>query len=239
MSEYVGLEWTKELEASLHRDHIREIHRFRAEDTIAKLKANKPYDSLLGSMIESSIVVALKSKKNPSIVALGKNVPEDLFTDNWGQFLASFIQAPSLGVVGYPMKQSSGAVYLTETNYGAYGGQFGGWWNYSNGSCSGTGFQFQFGSGATAATRGDFNIQTAFGASPESAVFDCGLANYSGGYITVANSIPAGGSGTINELVMFMICKLGSLKFLMSRDIVTAVPFTAGNVLIASVSIAI
>ena len=201
MEEYIGLEWNAKLEQALHRDHIKAIARFRAEDTIRKVKSNKPLGSLTNSMIESMVVAVLKSRTDPEIVGLGKNYASDLFTDNWGQFLASFIQGPTVGTVGYPIKLTSGSLYLTEVNYGSYNSQYGGWWNESNGSSSGiSGLQFQFGSGSTAPARSDYVIQTPFVTAPENAPFDCGIANYANGYVTVANSIAAGGSGTINEV---------------------------------------
>jgi len=84
MEEYIGLEWNAKLEQALHRDHIKAIARFRAEDTIRKLKSNKPLGSLTNSMIESMVVAVLKSRTDPEIVSLGKNCASDLFTDNWG-----------------------------------------------------------------------------------------------------------------------------------------------------------
>jgi len=63
------------------------------------------------------------------------------------------------------------------------------------------GSALQVGSGTTAANNTDFNIETAFGSSPEDSVFGLGGSPYNEGLnqINASAGIVAGGAGTVNE----------------------------------------
>jgi len=63
------------------------------------------------------------------------------------------------------------------------------------------GSSLQVGSGTTAATNTDTNIETAFGSSPEDSVFGLGGSPYNVGLNQINGSagIVAGGAGTVNE----------------------------------------
>jgi len=66
----------------------------------------------------------------------------------------------------------------------------------------GGGTSIQVGSGSTAAARTDYKIETALGTAPEDDLFDTGSGSYAAGATSVAGAITAGGSGTINEVVL-------------------------------------
>jgi len=62
----------------------------------------------------------------------------------------------------------------------------------------------QVGSGVTAATRADFDIETPFIVAPEDAPFDTAPGAYGAGAIAVVAATIAGGAGTINECLMIL-----------------------------------
>ena len=93
----------------------------------------------------------------------------------------------------------------------------------------------QVGSGSTAPTRTDFDIETAFGTSPESAKFNSSVPVYSDVNFNFKNSgqITAGGSGTVNESIFEIIWRdQGSVNrfFVLYRDAISpGVPFVASQ----------
>ncbi len=239
-----GLWWRKETETALLRKHSAEVALWRAKDDIIKLKEVKTLADLkryneesTRRTIDASCVAALRSLKDRRIREIGFSSPSDLFTNNWGVLLSHFIQVPGGEAVGYTMVDTANSARTNSTSYGKVygGGNYMQFWN--NSSC---GFQFQLGSGSTAAQRSNYNIQTAFATAPESAKFQIGQSASASGTITLGAVISAGGSGTVNELCMFVTVYWHSTSpatFLVARDIVTAVPFVAGNPLCASYSI--
>jgi hypothetical protein len=247
---FIGLEWTPKLEASIHRDHLREINLYKAKDSLFKLKRGEPLDRLAGSLSESMVVAVLKSKDDPSIVGLGVNCVDDLFTNNFAAWLAMQFQTPNqsaYGTLDNRMRDINGNWIQTGAAYGNmiyssgyYWDQ--GWWNcYFNYNQVG-GMQFLFGSGSTVATRADYKIQTFLGNAPESGRFDCGFGSYAGGGVSSASSICAGGSGNVREVGLIGVfnAQSGPYYFLLTHDIFNAnVSYIAGNILLASLLIQI
>jgi len=97
------------------------------------------------------------------------------------------------------------------------------------------GVNLAVGAGSTPPVRTDFTIQTFFGTAPESLVFTAGFPVYNSGLGTFKNNgiIVAGGSGTINESVLFDVWRTqasGLATFALFRDIISpAVPFISGQ----------
>jgi len=97
------------------------------------------------------------------------------------------------------------------------------------------GINLAVGAGSTPPTRQDFNLATAFVTPPENVSFSAGFPVYNSGLGTFKNlgSIIAGGSGTINESVLFNLMRTqasGLSLLTLFRDIISpAVPFIAGQ----------
>lgn len=234
-----GLKWTPKLQKAIHRKRTFEIQLLKTEDNIRLLRQGR-FDRVNEAITESVIVAALKSKDVPVIREVGVNCFDDLFTDNIGTWLASQVfQSCGIYVSNYVMTDTSNTQRLTTAGYGFYDG----WWNaYNNTSGKYNGFGFQFGSGTTAAARGDYKIQTPLGSAPESSKFPCNFGIYStGGTIVTVGDIVAGGFGTINE-VGFIGAQwtASSYDFLLSHDILSSgVGYSQGNPLVCSLSISI
>ncbi len=106
------------------------------------------------------------------------------------------------------------------------------------------GVQLQVGSGSTAPTRQDFNLETLFGTAPESGAFipttnpiwNSGLGNFKQN-----GAIIAGGAGTINESILTMIWRDTSVVirgFDLFRDIISpAVSFISGQSIVLEYTI--
>jgi len=98
------------------------------------------------------------------------------------------------------------------------------------------GINTQIGSGTTPPTRSDFNRETPFGTAPENGFItmtNLPIWNSALGQIVTAGSIIAGGSGTINEIVLTsLINDLSNIqrRILYYRDIISpAQSFIAGQ----------
>jgi len=97
------------------------------------------------------------------------------------------------------------------------------------------GINLAVGAGSTPPARTDFTLETFFGTAPESLVFVAGFPVYNSGLGTFKNvgSIIAGGSGTINESVLFNVWRTqasGLATFAQFRDIISpSVSFIAGQ----------
>ena len=232
-----GLKWTPELERAIHNKRLFEIQLLKTEDNLKMMRQGK-FDRLHEGITESVIVAALKSEDNPVIKEIGVNCFDDLFTDNFGVWFASqILQSPGVQISNYIMTDTTNNQRLTGAGYMSLSG----WWNayYQSGSkfC---GFQFQFGSGTTAATRGDYRIQQALGTAPESAAFGIGYGNYAQGTIVSAAAVVAGGSGTVNEVSLIGVFTSNIYFFLLSHDILASgVGYSPGNPLVCSLSIGI
>jgi len=114
-------------------------------------------------------------------------------------------------------------------------------WNSSATFClaspvSGVGYEVQVGSGTTVPARTDFNIETAFGTSPESLKFSAvsnPVWNSGQGSFKYAATISAGGSGTINETIQLALkatAAVGIKTFAVFRDSISpGVAFVASD----------
>ena len=233
-----GLKWSESLKDRLLAKHAHEIKLWRAEDQLKRLSKLKTVDEIIGAqkksytnMVESTCVAALKPH-NGNIKEIGFNVPDDLFTNNWGVLLASCIHSDTGHSGGMPMYDETNTQRTVATNQ-----------SYPCSLTSNTGsFQkIQFGSGTTAAARNNYTVQTAFATAPESSKFQCGLGAYSSGVISFGNLITAGGSGTINEICLFHYTTWyqgGNIYALVTHDILGAgVAFVAGNPLVGTFAI--
>ena len=227
-----GLTWNSKLNQMLHEKHQREIQMIRMEHDLYEMKADR---MMLRPqhVCEGSIVAALKSKTDLKILEIGFNTPDDLILNNFGVWLAHLMQGPSqTNVLGYSMLNITNTARASTSIYGyAAGG------STFNGSTA-LGTQIQFGSGATAAVRTNYSIQTALGSAPENTRFPSGAGAYVNNYISFGNVIIAGGSGTINEIGLFGYWYwLGTTAdtYMLCRDVLGAgVSYVAGNPLVGT-----
>jgi len=135
-----------------------------------------------------------------STLMMDKNgkIFSNLILDGFGEFLTAIFSKVNSAFKSFNSPDSLGV----SENFGAYGSSS----TFNLRTGSGTGVQLQVGSGITAPARTDFNVQTAFGTAPEDnrvdvttdSVWNSGLGNFKQNM-----AIIAGGSGTINESVMF------------------------------------
>lgn len=232
-----GLKWTDQLKDMALAKHAHEIKLWRSEDQLKRLAKLKTIDEIINAqknaytnMIESTCVAALKPH-NSSIKEIGFNVPDDLFTNNWGVLLASCIhgdQGHSGGLASYDETNTQRI-----TTVGSYQPRLDGQGQWHQ--------KIQFGSGTTAAARNNYTVQTAFATSPESGKFQCGLGAYASGVISFGNLITAGGSGTINEICLYHNTywyTSGITSAMITHDILGAgVAFVAGNPLVGTFAI--
>jgi len=178
------------------------------------------------------------------IIHLGGSTPPDLLNDNFLNLLAG-ISHGRQGVFEFsiPVMVNTGGSNITDLR--AFDR-----WNIGNtpptddnimwstfggaGVCS-----IQLGSGLATAQRSDFNIQTAFGNSPESNRITIGVPAYD----TLLNELPlgigfsAGGAGVISESGLFenymRIGRTGSQHMIAHDNINPVVPFTLGQAIFA------
>ncbi len=232
-----GLQWTPALREAVQLKHSHEVRIRRLEDQLPKLKG-ATLDDILQQRIneqhlsDSTIAAVLRSKNNPRIMEVGFSRSDDMLLNNFGMWLASIIQPPSVGITGYTMYDTSNtartSIYLDSTFF-----------------TSPAGFIFQFGSGTTAPARTNYQMQTPFLGSPEMNKFNVGSSSYAGNTISFANVITAGGSGTINEVGVFFqtwMWDSNSVQrvFLLIRDVLgTGISFVAGNPIVASCAMGI
>jgi hypothetical protein len=231
-----GLKWSDPLRYRLLTKHTHDIKLWRAEDQFKKLSKIRTIQEIIeaqknaySNMVESACVAALKPH-DLKIKEIGFNVPDDLFTNNFGTKLAALIHGNQGGIDGYIVYDETNTARTSSTSYGPN-------W-YATASSY---WVIQFGSGTTTAARNNYAMQTAFATSPESTKFQCGPGAYAAGVISFGNLITAGGSGTVNEIGLFNICgwQSGWGNFtMMTHDILgSGVAFVAGNPLVGTFAI--
>lgn len=170
------------------------------------------------------------------VKAQGSSKPNNLILDNFGTWLAAFIQAITEATRTITLTDDGGTsrtVYI----YGETAYLF----NYPDGAVD-IGTQLRVGSGSTAPARDDYAIETAFATSPESTYFDTGTGSYAAGAISLSGSITAGGSGTIREVGLFgywtAVAAGTRYRFMLFHDALSpAVSFSAGDIIGVSYSI--
>ncbi len=172
----------------------------------------------------------LKNSKTGEIVS-------NLILDQFGLLLASLFSLLSTTNRSVVLKNTSAAnkTINTFTNTSPFS---------DNSGPISLGNQLQVGSGTTVAVRVNFNIETAFGTSPESVPFNLGSSpiwNSTLGKFQSAGTISAGGSGTINETIL-----LGQYRdsagtaqlFALFRDIISpAVDFVVAQTITAEYTV--
>jgi len=203
--------------------------KFEAEKILSEIHS-KAYDRSINKN-----VMCYVTDKNEILGLGGSTLMKDkngkiisnLILDQFGLFLAGVFKFFSPSFLAITLKDAG----ATSNNIRIYntGGLF-------NNMVSDSGVNLLIGSGNTAPTRQDFEIETFFGTAPESTpfsavsnpVFNSGLGNFK-----VAGIITAGGSGTINESVLSGLWQnnVSSIKrYVLFRDIISpAVSFIAGQ----------
>ncbi len=161
-------------------------------------------------------------------------IVSNLILDNFGVWLAAIFRKNVGGNLAITMPDDGGVI----RNVHIY--------NLSplfNSGLGNSGSALKVGSGTTAPTRSDFEIETDFVASPENLDFALGSSPtyFSGpGNFQSAGSIIAGGSGTVNESVHELIFNAQAVQrtFTIFRDIITpAQAFLAGQTIALSYTI--
>jgi hypothetical protein len=233
-----GLQWSKSLEKAIHEKHLTELQLLKSEDTIRKIRSNK-FELLANSLTESTIVAVLKSSEKPKIESIGFNQFDDLFTDNFGVLLSMCFSAPNAPPVNvFQMIDASNAnrVFGVAAYQNSVGNQQSTFNAYPV-----TGTMFRFGSGSTAAARGNYSVQTPLATTPENTYFSSGQGSYAGTVVAVASAIPAGGSGNIQEVGLFGYFAYQSTThayFMLTHDVLNSPQsFVQGNPLVASMTI--
>jgi len=174
--------------------------------------------------------VRVEDLKSKEILGLGASVPGDLINNNFGELFAAIHGPLTTDRTFVGMKQTSGAGPFTMRVWRPVSGTV-----WDNGEQS----FVQVGSGTTAATRSDFNIETPFGSAPENTPVLTGNGGYNSSLGTVSittNISPTGGSGTINETTMLWTLRdnAGTVRtFMMSRDNISpGVSFVGGQAIV-------
>ena len=173
------------------------------------------------------------------IQGISQSKPNNLILNNFGTWLAGLIRAPV---------NTDTTISLTDTGNNSRDTN-----TYDNqGAChvfnghDGTitlGTQIQVGGGSTTAARTDYAIETPLSTSPEDALFDTGTGSYATGTISLAGAITAGGTETINEVILaakwhYGAAASGNAVFALFHDIlVSGEAFTPGQTITAAYTI--
>lgn len=187
---------------------------------------------------ETALVGSLNKDE---ILGIGGSRPDDLVMYNWGYLQSLWMRTPTTSSIlsSTTIRKIDDTVFATRVQNGTTGTRstFNNWQSSSGSASLGT--ALHLGAGTTAPTRDDPDIETALATSPESAKFGTSTASYSNddGTVTIANSIVAGGSGTIGEIGLYILIHTAynaSAYCMIAHDLVTpTVPFVASNTLTA------
>jgi len=221
--QYLGARFSKRLEQKLLREHT---------ERLLKEVDHRIFEAVVVSVLD----------RHKRIKGIGLNLPNDLILNNFGTWLAAFIQAPGTITVSISLKEVGGTTqtfhifdYTSATNrlFNL---------NYIGDLALGT--QLQVGSGTTPAARTDSAITTPFTTAPESGRFATGSGSYAAGVISFSGAITAGGSGTVNETGFFARWRRSATNtidtIMLFHDILAAgVAFTAGQIINVSYSISL
>lgn len=155
-------------------------------------------------------------------------IKSNLILDNFGLLLAKIFSTQTTANQTFTGTNSAGAPIAIHSR-ALTSNVF----NLSSGGA--VGMLLFIGSGSTPPTRQDFSVETPFGTAPESLTFGAGFPVYNSGLGNFKNlgSIIAGGSGTINESVMFDVMRTvasGLAVLALFRDIISpSVSFIVGQ----------
>jgi len=233
--DYVGKEFNRKLLGEAYDRLYKEHGKFGfpgfAKSIVTVTDEHKRILAMGGSSL-------LKERKT------GKIIP-DLTMNNFGLSMASiFNKTVNNSTAGTNLTNSAGTTggnsaaintYLPQASL--FSNDFGHSFQ-TTGTFHGT--EYQVGSGTTAPAKTDFNVETAFGSSPESGPVSGVGESYDSANARIVSDIDiiAGGAGTVNESCYFMrwFPRLGnSVLFLMFHDAITpGVPFIATNTITPS-----
>lgn len=168
------------------------------------------------------------------IKEVGGSKPDDLVCEAYLDWFASMFNSPSTALRTFDLIDESS---VTNSLYWWYGGTSTAYdmWNNSN-NLRVVGMYIQTGEGTTTPARTDRVIETPHSTSPESGKkgVSTGAWNNTLGTATTNITHVTGGSGTVNEAVLYhrMVTAGGggSLSYLICHDAITpAVPFSMGQ----------
>jgi len=182
---------------------------------------------------KSPMEVCMIHVENPltkEITGIGGSIPNDLIMNNLGFWLASHFRNSNnvtTNILGLIDTGSVARSLLLVTSVPSTS-------QYNNTLTGVGGSTTQIGSGSTAPTRFDDNIEVAFGTAPESGLLanSLNVLDVPNGRFDILSSVLAGGSGTIREAGMIMFFAEGATdrQFLFSRDLISPnVPFVVAQ----------
>lgn len=198
----------------------------------------------LGFIPRPGIIGVVHTLEDGMIKGIGGSDPYDIINNNFGKWLGSWFSVPSnafadsrcLVGLGDPPLDINGTGHGTgfDAIYGQQNG--GGNWSAASGLS-----RMQIGSGSTAPTVSDINIETPFVGGIESTrVLVAGGSGYAptiGRVSTAANIGPVTNGGTINELCLFTDMSTRfpqNFTFLFSHDTISpGLPFVGGETIFA------
>ena len=224
-----GLRYSRKLELALHEK--------ARQETLDWAKEQLGASELDGLRPHETVALAVTDRRG-KILGADINMPNDLILDNFGRWLAGIITPPAI-------VNTTRSISLTDINGSSHSNHYIYYFtDYTyNRDGAAVGGAMKVGSGSSAAARGDYDVTTAFGGSPEDDMFPTATGSYSAGYATVAGAITAGGSGTVNEVGLFMkwvYYTAYDVYVMICHDILgSGIPFSAGNIINVSYSFAI
>jgi len=228
--EYVLLRTENDLLNSLIGQSFNQRTKFEAYKILTEIHS-KAQDRSIGKMALCYIVDKNEIKGvGGSTLMKDKNgkIISNLILDQFGKWLTTIFTIVSLTDRPVSIKATTGVLEALNIydNSAFFNDRTGG----------SIGVNLAVGSGITAPLRTDFKIETAFATAPESSNFNLGsnpVYNSGLGNFKPVGTISAGGSGTINESVLFAVWirNLGGVKtFALFRDIISpAQSFIAGQ----------
>ena len=220
--------WQSNLQGTTYTTRLdRLIHERARQETARYLLAEAQRTGQLHARMHETVALSILNSKG-KIESVGINKPDDLILDNFGSWLAKIYRTPVYAASAASLKDITNTARDVLTYNNDYG--------FANYGC---GTNIGIGSGTTTADRADYNIETAFGTSPESTVFGTTTGSYAAGYISFSGAVTAGGSGTVNETGVFGFWYYSSYaNFMLFHDnLETGQPFTAGQTINCSYSI--
>ena len=221
----VGLTLDVRLRRAMSKRHNEECQIARTETMIKKLKGNDTKIGLTYNVCEST-VVSIINPLTRKIKDVGFNIPQDLVLDNFGNWFAGIMRgAPSAtlesSIVLVDDSNTARTLYIHSKNTGSA--------NSFNGPSSSTyvGTLMKAGSGATAAARSNYKIQTSLANAPESGYIYSSYGSYATGMINGVGVVTCGGSETVQEIGLFGAWAIASpvntiYNFMLFHDVLGA-----------------
>lgn len=170
------------------------------------------------------------------IKGISQSKRNNLIVDNFGVLLAGLFKTQTTTKTEVTL-QDEGDTGRTVCTYGTWAASARNFNNYTTSS----GTKLKMGSGVTAATRGDYDIETDLPTSPEDDFFGSGTGSYAGGAVSIGAALTAGGNGTINEVGLFGYWhdnNTSVYNFMLLHDILTSgEAYVIGNTLTVAYTI--